>query len=230
MTTSIKVTLYTVSYVACVVIGMVANGFYNDSTQRSISLVLGDVEVNLEATQDGMSFDSMYSIISRERAFRSALIDRLAEENIYHIEDLRFPDALTDSLCARILEDPAEERREALRECAEMPVAKLLRRSAESHEIPFHYVVEPIRIGTPSQADQPKPGYAHACQASEFMGRSVELTNAVSNRSIRVKVTGWYRCTGAIRHPDIQLSSVDAGKLFSRPTDKYENALAVVVD
>ena len=97
-------------------------------------------------------------------------------------------------------------------------------------DVPFHYVGREIKVGVPSREDQPQPGMAHACKNSEFGDHAVELTNLRSKESVTVRASGSYECTGYNQYPDIQLSYTDARELFGRPMDKYEAAIAVVLD
>ena len=225
-----------VGYGVCIVLGILgglfADGaFFSGSSQRSVSVTLpGGVGLDLEATQDGILLDSLYSRIYADRSFRDGLIARLADDHIYQLTDPRLADALHEYLCSPIPDQPLTERTNAARECAELPVARRLRQLAEMRNVPFHYVGREIRIGVPSREDQPKPGMAHTCKNSEFGDHAVELTNPRSNATITVRATGSYVCTGFTQYPDIQLGYTDAQELFGRPTNKYEAAIAVVLD
>ena len=220
----------------CIVIGflvgLLADGkFFSGSSQRSVSVTLpGGVGLDLQATQDGILLDSLYSRLYADRSFRDGLIARLAEDHIYQLTDPRLADALHDHLCSPIPDQPLTERTNAARACADLPVARRLRELAEMRNVPFHYVGRELNIGVPSHEDQPMPGMAHTCKNSEFGDHTVELSNPRSDATITVRATGSYVCTGFTQYPDIQLSYSDAKELFGRPTNKYESAIAVVLD
>ncbi len=213
-------------------VGIVIYGqFFANSSQRSLSVTLSDgTKIDMQAVQSELKFDSLYSLIYTDRAFRDALIARLADDQIYQITDRRLPAALNDHLCSPIPEEPLEARTLKSKECADLPVANQLRLLADRHNIPFHYVGELIKIGTPGESHQPQPDRAHVCRNSGFRDRTIELTNPQNNVSVTVRATGSYDCTGYSTYPDIQLSAADAVKLFGRPTDKYEEAVAVVLE
>ena len=210
---------------------LISGPFFSNSFQRSISITLPDnTKIDLTAVENDLNFDSLYALIYGKPAFRDALIARLADDHIYQISDRRLPDALNTHLCPSIPKEPLEERIEKGNECADLPVANQLRILANRRSPPFHYVGRQIKIGTPGKGDQPQPKRAHACRNSEFRDRTVELTNPLNSVSVTVRATGSYDCTGYSKYADIQLNAVDAMELFGRPTDKYEDAIAVVLE
>ncbi len=209
----------------------VCRNFFSGSSHRSLSVTFpGGYELALDATQDRISIDSVYSSIQADNSLWAGLIARLADDQVYAIMDPSLADALHEYLCSPIPEQPTTERIRASRECAELPVARRLRQLAEIHDLPFHYVGREIKVGVPSRDHQPQLGLAHACRNSEFRDRRVELTNPRSKISVTVRASGSYECTGYNQYPDIQLSYTDAHNLFGRPMDKYEAAIAVVLD
>lgn len=219
---------FAVAFVLGIIVGML---FFSGSSRRSLSLSAPNgYTLNLDATEEDLSFDSLYSSITAVRAFRDALIERLSDDQIYQVTDARLADALHEHLCDPIPDQPLIERMNASRTCAELPVARRLRQLADMREVPFQYVGREIRVGVPSSEDQPQPRKAHACNNSEFRDREVQLTNPKRQVSVTVTASGSYDCTGFNQYPDIQLSYTDAQKLFNRPLDKYEDAIAVVLD
>ncbi len=210
---------------------LISGPFFSNSSHRSISITLPDnTKIDLTAVENDLKFDSLYALIYEERAFRDALIARLADDHIYQISDRRLPNALNNHLCTPIPEEPLGEKIEKSKECADLPVASHLRLLADRRYIPFHYVGRQIKIGTPGKSDQPQPKRAHACRNSDFRDRTVELTNPLNSVSVTVRATGSYDCTGYSKYADIQLNAADAMELFGRPTDKYEDAIAVVLE
>ncbi len=190
----------------------------------------GGIKLAVEAAQGEISLDSLYSRISGDRSLWYGLIERFADESIYRIKNPRLPNALHEHLCSHIPEEPRSEIIRASQKCADMDVARRLRQLAEGHDVPFHYVGIKVIIGKPSPEDKPGLGTAHACRNSEFRGRQIELTNSQTGVSITVRVSGLYICTGYSLYPDIQIGRPDARMLCGYPTDKLEDAVAVVVN
>lgn len=214
------------------ILGVIVGGnFFSGSSQRSLSVGLPNgVKVEMNAIAEDLTFDSLYSTIHGQRDFRDALTARLREDSIFHIKDLQLVYALNEFLCAAIPDAPLQEKIRMSEECANQQVVEHLRDLADKHEIPFHYVGIEVSIGTPSEEHQPIPGRANACRNSEFRDRLVELTSPDRNITIQVRATGSYECTGFTNYADIQISAEDARKLFGRPTSKFEEAVAVVLE
>ena len=214
------------------ILGAIIGGnFFSGSAQRSLTVGLPDgTKIEMKAIAEDLTFDSLYSIIHGQRDFRDALTARLRDDSIFHIKDLLLAYAVNENLCATIPDTPLQEKIRVSEECASQPVAERLRDLAEKRKIPFHYVGVEVRIGTPSGESQPMPGRANACRNSEFRDRLIELTNPNRNITIQVRATGSYKCTGFTNYADIQISAEDARKLFGRPTSKFEEAVAVVLE
>ena len=161
---------------------------------------------------------------------RAGLIGWLLDKRIFETSNPSLVEALNTTLCDPIPTAPLPDQIRAARQCAELPVALRLRELADQREIPFHYIGRIVQVGIPrNESNRPPNRRANVCGEGELRGRMVRLTNPVNNRSLEVEATGWYRCTGYERVPDIQLNPIDARAIFDGPFSEYQEAVAVIL-
>ena len=177
-----------------------------------------------------IAHDKLLKDIFPQQFSKDGLMGWLADKNIFAFEDERLVKALNERLCEAIPEQPLDRKIKAAQDCANLPVATRLRELADKKWIPFHYVGVVVNVGVPEREDQPQIGQASVCASSALRDERVELTNSRTGNRIEVQATGRYTCTGFTTYPDIQLNFEDAGKLFSEPLGKYQEAVAVVLN
>ncbi len=190
----------------------------------------GGFSVDVAAQQERVSHDTLLDHLYDEPFSQAGLMEWLRQRSIFHIADRVIADSLPQ-LCSDLGSDASLKTRLAWqRECANVALVRDLREMVQRRQVPFHFVGQEVRIGVPSTEDQPALGQANACAQGLLHGRTIELTNVTNRRQITVSATGQYRCTGLIGTPDLQLSHIDAQNLFDGPIDKYQDAVAIVVD
>ena len=159
-------------------------------------------------------------------------VSLLANEGIYAPDDRRIVDAITE-LCDEIPSEPLEAYLSAARDCAEKPVPARLRQLVQQQAPPFHPAGRVVTIGVPDQDDQPPVEGANACQGGEWFRRRVLLTNPLNGRQITVLASGHYGqgiCGPVVGAADLQLNEEDAFSIFDGPLDKFEEAVAIIVN
>lgn len=148
---------------------------------------------------------------------------------IYHLEDARLVDALRERLCAPIPDAPLPERLDKAKACAETPVANALRLLARTHQTPFHYVGEQVRMGVQGdQGHRPGRGRANVCRSGPFVGQRLQVVEPRTLQSVELQAAGVYDCTLPV-HPKIQLDPTDAAALFAKPLDEYEEVIVIAL-
>jgi hypothetical protein len=200
-----------------------------DTSDISISFAeLGTV--NIKAARKTVDYAAALDSLFREEFSRNAIIGWLQDrQDMYQIEDRDLVDAISEDLCDPIPDEPLQDRLQLAAACASQPVPAGLRQLADGRLPPFHYVGLEVEIGTPAQENQPPMGRANVCRERGLLGHNVRLVNPISQTTLTVEATGAYQCTGYEQVPDLQLHAVDAIKLFGRPTQRYERAIAVIV-
>ena len=162
---------------------------------------------------------------------RDGLIGWLSGKDFFHFQDQRLVTALSERLCEPIPDRPVNDKIEAGKKCSDLPVANGLRDLASLYKVPFHHVGTIINVGISLDSNhRPSEGKANVCEEGELRGKKIALTDMRSKQSIDVVATGRYACREFSIYPDLQLNSNDAGRLFSGPLDKYQKAIAVVLD
>ena len=197
---------------------------------RNISVgPTGGVDVQMRDQNDPEHFRSVWENADR----KSLLLSLLAERGVYPADDPNVVKAISE-LCAPIPKEPLTEFLSAAEDCAEKPVPKLLRQLAEKKKLPFHPVGRTVRVGVPSPTDQPKVGSANTCLEGEFYRRQVLLTNPRNGRQVAVRADRHYGegifCGALVGAADLQLNEKDAFAIFDGPLNKFEEALALVVN
>ena len=221
-----------------VVVGLVvlaalflALNFFSNPTEQSVEVTFpGGSALRLDASQPEIAHDQLLEEIFADTFMRVGLMGWLADKDIFSFGDARLVEALNERLCGSIPEEPLDQKIKASQDCAEVPVAAALRQLVDQRQVPFHYVGISVQVGIPAREDQPEFGRAHACEDSEFRGKRVELTNPSTSKRIEVQVSGTYLCTGFNEFPDIQLGSEDAQELFPGSFQKFQEAIAVVLN
>ncbi len=207
--------------------GIIWFAMANDSS-RLLKVSIGEATLEMQADDMEIKHEELLELTYSDSFARGGLIDWLASKNIFEVANPQLVEAITNDVCEPIPEDDREERLRLGRDCANRPVVAELRRRADRRRTPFHYIGDIVTIGVPDL--RPPPGRAYACRDGVFWRRHVRLTNLIDNaRFINVEVTGHYPCTDPTA-PAIQLSEEDAVALFGGPTQKYEQAEAIVVD
>ena len=190
----------------------------------------GGFTLDLQAEGNQISHVAVLEQMYAEEFSRAGLEGWLEEKSIYQISNRAIAAALP-SLCEEVsAQDPLQERLRKQQACAEVDVIRDLRALARNRDVPFHYVGQEIRIGVPAEDDQPAPGRASACSDGEWHGQNIELTNPLNEQQITILASGSYRCTGVLGTADLQLNAGDAVGLFDGALDKYEAAVAVIIE
>ncbi len=146
---------------------------------------------------------------------------------MYQLQDESLVSAIASDLCEPIPKQPLEERLTKSEECAKKKVPEGLRTLVRDHKPPFHYVGFKARLGVPGEEDRPAIGRANVCKEGGLLDKTLEVINKSSGRTIQVKATGSYTCTGFSKFPDLQLSAEDAEKLFGYKVVKPEGVVVV---
>ena len=205
-------------------------GWQGMSSQTVAISFPGGFSLDLQAEGNQMSHVAVLEQMYAEEFSRAGLEDWLEEKSIYQISNRAVASALP-SLCEEMsAQDPLQERLRKQQACAEIDVIRDLRALARNRDVPFHYVGQEIRIGVPTEDDQPDPGRASACSEGEWHGQDIELTNPLNEQQITILSSGSYRCTGVLGTADLQLNVGDAIGLFDGALDKYEVAVAVIIE
>ena len=216
-----------VGFVAALVLCWAWQGM---SSQKLAISFPGGLALDLQAEGDQISHVDMLEQMYAEQFSRAGLLGWLREKSIYQISDREIAAALP-GLCEEMSpQDPLQERLRKQQACAQIDVISDLRALASDRDVPFHYVGQEVRIGVPSEDDQPAPRRANACSGGGWHGQDVELTNPLNERQITIFASGSYRCTGVIGTPDLQLNEADALGFFDGALDKYEEAVAVIIE
>ena len=200
----------------------------SDDSSRLLKVSIGEATLEMQADNMEIKHEELLELTYTDSFARGGLMDWLASKQIFEAADPELVEAITTKVCAPIPEDDLEARLRLGRDCANKPVVAELRRRADRRRTPFHYIGDIVTIGVPDA--RPPQGRAYACRDGVFWRRNVRLTNMNDNqRFVSVDVTGHYPCADPTA-PQIQLSAEDAVSLFGGPTQKYEQAEAIVVD
>ena len=144
-----------------------------------------------------------------------------------------YPPRFAD-LCEPIPQEPLEEYLRLSLECAEKEVPKRLRELERRGQPPFNQVGFNVRVSVPQEGDQPKPGKANTCLDGDLYKRSIRLVNTVDDRTVTVLADSHYGkgigCGQASGTGHLQLNVQDALMLLDAPLEKFEIALAFLVD
>ena len=198
------------------------------ASSQSFSVAFAGASVEIRAEGMEVKHEDLLNRIYGEDFARAGLLGWLERKDIFLVSDPNLVAGLVE-FCGDIPTKPLQARLESGRACAAKPVVAGLRDLSDRRLPPFHYIGEIVRIGVPEEADRPPDGRANACRNGTFWRREVELTNPVNRKKITVEASGHYPCADPST-ADIQLSEADALELFETPTQKYEQAIAVVVN
>ena len=103
-----------------------------------------------------------------------------------------------------------------------------LRNLARQSDPPFHLAGRIVRIGVPD--NEPPVGTANACQNGEWYRRRIELANRLDGRTVIVFASGHYGRGVCVGTADLQLNAEDALSILDPPLDKFEEAVATIVN
>ncbi len=219
------------SWAYCSAAGFVFGMFLclmTDIRNFSFDPATGSLNVIMREQNDREYFQSVREDDDRWGIF----ISLLANEGIYPTDDTRIVDAIT-ALCDPIPNTPLAAYLSAARACAEKPVPARLRQLAQQQDPPFHPAGRVVATGVPDQADQPPVGGANTCQNGEWYRRRILLTNPLDGRQVTVFASGHYGqgiCGPVVGAADIQLNEEDAFSIFDGPLNKFEEAVAIIVN
>ena len=212
-------------------LGAVAMALISDHESTNLSVAVGSLSLGLETVDGKIDQQKLLDDMYAENFARDGLMGWLRKKSIYEISDQGLADALNQDLCEPIPEEPIASRIATGAACAEKPVARRLRELVQGRQPPFHYVGSEIEVGIPSADDgRPDEGRANACQEGPLVGRKVLLMNPLNEKEIEVLATGRYACPGFRKTADLQLHPNDANRIFDGALDKYNDAVAVVMN
>ncbi len=199
-----------------------------DIRSFSVDPTTGSIEFRTREPNDVEYIQSAWEDAAR----RQILLGTLANQGVFAVDDPRIAAAI-ENLCEPIPRTPLEAYLSAAIKCAEQPVPNALRQLARQKSPPFHTSGRVVTIGVPDTNDQPSVGRANTCQNGEWFRRRVLLTNPLNGFQVTVDATGHYGqgiCGPIVGAPDIQLNEGDALSIFDGPIDKFEEAVAIIVN
>ena len=217
--------------IAIVELFIIMSRMIPESVDLNITDPSGKAAVKLQVKAQQVSYDTILDMIFAKPDSVIALgVNEWFREmkHMYPLNDERLVTALASDLCDPIPESPIDERLKKARECADKPTASGLRKLAEKHSLPFHYIAIEALLGIPEiPEDRPARGRASVCRDGDLLGKTLMIV--VGEQSIQVEATGSYTCIPFTKYPDVQLSLEDAVKLFNRPINKHEPVLVVPI-
>ncbi len=199
-------------------------------TRAALEITAGLFSIKINNEGESLDYQTILEAMFDNNFIKSAAIEWLGKEhNIYPLEDVSLVTAIEKSLCDEIPEKPWHERFKKANDCAKKPVAAKLRKLANNHQPPFHFVGFERVAGFPAGQGAPTTGYAYVCGNRQFFGKQLHVMNPKTNKLVEVNASrslGY--CTGLSGRPDIQLGSHDARTLFgNKPLSRTEMVIII---
>lgn len=153
----------------------------------------------------------------------------MAKSTIFTLEDEKLVTAIEQRLCDEFPKEPLDERLKKAKDCAEKPVADKLRKLANNHKPPFHFVGFKGEAGFLRGQGAPKKGYAYVCGNRQFFRKQLHVTNPATKTQVEVYASrSLGTCTGLSGRPDIQLGSDDAYTLFGNKSLSWTEQVIII--
>lgn len=207
-----------------VIIGLSVSGVLDEASYTAD----GGFSLTTREVDDPTFLRTIWEDEDRKEAF----IALLATRGFFQASDTNLVPAIV-GLCDEIPNEPLDAYLAAAQRCAEEPVPAALRELARRSRPPFHFSGKPVRIGVPSEGDQPLVGRANVCRNGDWYRETVVLTNPDDGREVEVHAGGHYGlgiCGPQVGTADFQLNEADALSILDGPLAKLEDAIAVIVN